>query len=158
MPDSKKAIAIEAFVALMKTIISADDNDYEISTGENTFKGARTALEEHELPGMIINQGKGGTTSKDVGVANKYIKLEINARILLKNNENYYEVGEKSLADIELAMGTSPQLGGLAMDMEFGENQISLAEVGESNTKSEVIAVSVDVTIYYRTRILSPYN
>lgn len=155
MPDSKRETIVLAFIALMKTITTA--NDYEIEIGANIFRGIRSALEESEMPGMIVNEGS-EPSSQDIGKVNYSLSMDLHTRFVLGEGENFYKVGNKALADIKKAMSSNRNLGGLATDTTLIKSHIGMGEEDPEKPKSLIVGVDADIVIKYRTSTLDPYS
>lgn len=152
MADSIKEQIELAFEALLKTITT--ENGYVNNLGWNVFRGKDAPLEKDELPGLVVNTGGERSDSTiNAGFDHHWLPFDLSARANYMDDAVWQKVCNSMLADMVKAMGTDTNLGGLAFDIQIGDNQ-----TGVDDGKNLIAGTDLNVTVHYRTRHLDPYN
>ncbi len=152
MADSIREQIVLEFKALMQTITTA--NGYDNDLGLNVKRGITRPLEKDELPGLIINEGKETSDSNiTAGFDHHRLPIDISARAVYPDGNDWYKASNTLLADIVKAMGTNSNLSDKAIDIVLDSNQ-----TGIDDGDKHIAGADINIRIHYRTKHLDPYN
>lgn len=148
MPLSNKQQIIDAFDALLKTILVA--GGYNTDLGLNVYERIAKPLQISALPAVVYSEESG--TTQDAFAEDRHL-MPVSCEIIVPGATVPKDL-RAAEADIIKAVGSDRTLGGLAQDIRM----IGI-EVMEIDQKAEIVgARKVNLVIDFTTEIMNPYQ
>ncbi|MDQ1610335.1 MAG: hypothetical protein QOG00_266 [Pyrinomonadaceae bacterium] len=90
------------------------ENDYVTEIGASVHEHRTEALQEHELPALIVRDGTDEITYREKQSGAHHHSLPFTIDVVCQETDVNAEVARKALADVMKAIGVDPRWGGVA--------------------------------------------